>query len=162
MAKRPKSQQGWTWSLMVIFIALSILDYRFGILGIACMAAPMFQALRGRGKIHCSHYCPRGSLLGKFIKNISLGNDLPKWAKSKRAKNILLIFMITMFLISMYHANSLGFNLLKTGFALFRFMMASLIVGIAMGIIFKPRSWCQVCPMGHGTALIDKAMKKGA
>ncbi len=160
MAKRTKSHQDWTWSLMIVFIILSIVDYRFGILGIVCMGAPMFHALRGAGKIHCSHYCPRGSLLGKFLKNISLGNDLPKWARSKKAKNILLIFMMTMFLLSMYRANSLGFNMLKTGFALFRFMMASLIVGIAMGIIFKPRTWCQVCPMGYGTALIDKVVKK--
>ncbi|MPN28169.1 hypothetical protein SDC9_175608 [bioreactor metagenome] len=157
--KKRKSHQGWSWILMITFLTLSILDYRFGILGVVCMGAPMYHAIRGRGKVHCSFYCPRGSILGKFLKNISLNNNLPKAAKSNLVKNLLLTIMITLLTIALYHANHEGFNFLKTSFALFRFMTISLLVGTIMGIIFKPRSWCQVCPMGHGTALIDKVVK---
>jgi hypothetical protein len=28
-----------------------------------------------------------------------------------------------------------------------------------MGVFFKPRSWCQVCPMGHATGLIADIKK---
>ncbi|WP_069998307.1 4Fe-4S binding protein [Cellulosilyticum sp. I15G10I2] len=159
MTKKRKSHQKWSWIFMIAFILLSIIDFRFGILGIICMTTPMVLALRGAGKAHCSYYCPRGSLLGRFLQNISFQHNLPKWAKSNRIKNILLIIMISMLTLGMIHANREGFNLMQTGFTLFRFMTVSLGVGVIMGVIFKPRSWCQVCPMGHGTALIDKSLK---
>lgn len=158
MAKA-KSHMKWSWIFMVLFIVLSVVDIRFGLLGFICMTVPMYHALRGRGKIHCSHYCPRGSLLGNFLKYISLDYNLPKSLRGKNAKNILLILMITMFSISLTHA---GLNVKKIGFAVFRLMTASLALGIIMGIIFKPRAWCQVCPMGHATGLIKQSMDKKA
>lgn len=158
--KRSKSHTHWSWILMVLFIILSIIDFRFGLLGMLCMVAPLYHAIRKRGKVHCSHYCPRGSLLGKFLKNISMERNMPSWAKSKLSKNILLTIMMAMFSFSLYHANQQGFNIMKTGFAIFRMMTVSLVVGMTIGVIFKPRSWCQVCPMGHATALIDKAVKR--
>jgi hypothetical protein len=56
-----------------------------------------------------------------------------------------------MFSISLVRA---GFNVERIAFAVFRMMMASLAVGVIMGVVFKPRSWCQVCPMGHATSLL--------
>lgn len=152
-----KSHMKWSWIIIVSFFILSIIDFRFGVFGFICMAAPIYHALRGRGKVHCSHYCPRGSFLGKFLQKTSFNNNMPKWMKNKFAKNILLSIMITLLTISLIHANG-DFN--KIAFSLFRFMGVSFIVGIMMGVIFKPRSWCTVCPMGHATGLISKNMKK--
>lgn len=153
---RKKSHQSWSWILMVLFILLSILDFRFGLLGILCMTMPMYHALKGKGKIHCSHYCPRGSILQKFLKEISFSNTLPVTIR-KHGKKVLLTIMIFLFSFSMYHA---GLNIYKIGFAIFRFMTASLALGIIMGVVFKPRSWCQVCPMGYATELISKSKSK--
>ncbi len=156
--QKKKSHQNWSWLLMVSFILLSILDFRFGLFGVLCMTMPMYHAIKGRGKIHCSHYCPRGSILGKFLKEISFNNTLPAPIR-KHGKKVLLTIMITLFSFSMYHA---GPNIYKIGFALFRFMTASLALGIIMGVVFKPRSWCQVCPMGYATELISKSKKTAA
>lgn len=152
-----KSHQSWSWIFMIGFLLLSIFDIRFGLLGFICMGAPIYHALRGKGKIHCSKYCPRGSLLGKFVSRISFENELPHYMRGKKAKNILLTLMLTMFSISLYHA---GFEVKAVGFALFRLMSASLALGIVMGIFFKPRSWCVVCPMGHATGLIRDMQNK--
>ncbi|MCG8539310.1 MAG: 4Fe-4S binding protein [Clostridia bacterium] len=154
---RTKSYMKWSWIFMVIFILLSILDIRFGVLGFICMGVPMYHAIKGRGKVHCSHYCPRGSLLGNFLRNISLQNNLPKKLRGKTVKNILLIFMITMFSISLIHAGS---NFKLIAFAIFRLMMSSLALGLIMGIVFRPRTWCQVCPMGYATGLIKNVKDK--
>jgi hypothetical protein len=150
---RKKSHQSWSWIIMVSFILLSILDIRFGLLGVICMTMPMYHAIRRRGKIHCSHYCPRGSILQKFLKKISFNNTLPVSIR-KHGKKVLLTIMIMLFSFSMYHA---GLNIYRIGFALFRFMTASLALGVIMGFIFKPRSWCQVCPMGYATELLSKS-----
>ena len=152
-----KSHMKWSWIFMILFLTLSIVDFRFGILGFICMGAPIYHALRGRGKIHCSKYCPRGSLLGVFLKNLSLNRTMPRFMLKKWFKNGLLILMLSVFSFAMYHT---GGDPSKIAFAMFRFMTTSLILGILMGIVFKPRSWCAVCPMGHGTVLIDKQMKK--
>lgn len=146
-----KSYLKWSWVFMIIFIVLSVLDIRFGLLGIVCMTIPLYHALRGRGKIHCSHYCPRGSLLGNFLKDISLGNNLPPYMKKKTVKNVLLGFMVVMFSISLVRA---GLNVNRIAFAVFRMMMSSLAIGVIMGIVFKPRGWCQVCPIGNATDLL--------
>lgn len=156
MAKK-KSHMSWAWIIIVSFFLLSIIDFRFGILGFVCMGAPIYHAIRGRGKVHCAKYCPRGSFLGKWLPYISLNNTTPKWMNTKAFKNTLLIVMISMLSFALYHSQ---FQFSKVAFALFRFMGVSFIVGIVMGIFFKPRSWCQVCPMGHATGLIKKAQNK--
>ncbi|MFZ5968546.1 MAG: 4Fe-4S binding protein [Bacillota bacterium] len=155
-----KSHQSWSWILMVGFIVLSIIDIRFGLLGFVCMGAPVYHALKGRGKIHCSKYCPRGSILGKFLQYISLNNNLPSALKGKKAKNFLLALMMIMFSISMFHAVHQPNIIKAVAFGVFRLMTASLALGVIMGIIFKPRSWCQVCPMGYGTGLIKDLKDK--
>ncbi|TCT13936.1 hypothetical protein EDC18_1074 [Natranaerovirga pectinivora] len=151
-----KNHQQWSWILIISFFVLGIFDFRFGVLGLACMAAPIYHALRGRGKIHCSKYCPRGSFLGKFMPFVSFNNALPKFMRTKNFKHFLLVTMLTVFSISIIHT---GFEFQKVGFVFFRFMGVSFIIGILFGIFFKPRSWCQVCPMGHGTALITNIKK---
>ncbi|MBB6216924.1 hypothetical protein HNQ80_003029 [Anaerosolibacter carboniphilus] len=155
-----KSHQSWSWILMVLFITLSIVDIRFGLLGFICIGTPIYHALKGRGKIHCSKYCPRGSILGKFLHSISLDHNAPKFLKSRHLKNGLLFLMMTMFSISLYHAFQQPNIIKAVAFGVFRLMTASLALGAIMGIIYKPRTWCQVCPMGHATGLIKEAQDK--
>ncbi|WP_430885837.1 4Fe-4S binding protein [Fusibacter sp. JL216-2] len=152
-----KSHMKWAWTIMIGFLTLGIVDFRFGILGFACMGAPMYHALRGRGKVHCQKFCPRGSLLGRMLEKVSMQNKLPKFMMKKSFKHGLLVVMVTVFSISMYHA---GWNFNKIAFSMFRFMTMSLAIGIIMGVFFKPRSWCTVCPMGTGTGLIQKQVGK--
>ncbi len=143
--KKVSSHQHWTWSVMLLFIMLAILDIRFGLLGFACIGAPLYHAARGHGKVHCSKYCPRGSLLGRFLQRISFGNNLPDTWRSQVVKHALVVLMLAMFGLSLSHALQSPNPLTAVAFATFRLMMASLVVGIIMGVVFKPRSWCQVC-----------------
>ncbi len=151
-----KSIMSWSWVFMVLFFTLAIVDIRFGILGLVCMILPLYLAIRGGGRVHCSKYCPRGSMLGVFLEKISLKNNLPKSINNKTVKKIMLIWMMGMFLISLIIANG---DFTKTASAIFRMITMSSIVGILMGIIFKPRSWCVICPMGYATGLIEKKQK---
>lgn len=147
----------WSWVFIVAFFSLGIIDIRFGILGLLCMSIPIYLALRGGGKVHCSKYCPRGSMLGNFLGRISLNNSLPKYINNKKVKNIMLAWMILMFSISLFMANG---DFTKTAQAIFRMMAMSTTVGIVMGVIFKPRSWCVICPMGYATGLIEKSQSE--
>ncbi len=157
MIKKTRSHQTWSWIIIVAFFIVGFIDIRFGILGFVCMGAPIYHALRGEGKIHCSKHCPRGSFLGKFMERLSLNRPLPKFISTRKAKSILLALMMVVFSISMIHT---GFVFEKMAFALLRFMGMSFAIGILMGVFFKPRSWCVVCPMGHGAGLIAEQQKK--
>lgn len=149
--KKRKNHMKWSWMIIVSFFVLGIIDIRFGILGIVCMGAPIFHALKGEGKVHCAKYCPRGSFLGKFLERISRNAPLPKFMSTKKFKSALLLLMLSMFSLAVFHS---GGDFTKLSFAFYRFMGMSFLVGISMGLLFKPRSWCVVCPMGYATGLI--------
>jgi polyferredoxin len=160
-SNKSKSHMGWSYIIIITFFVLGIIDIRFGILGMVCMGMPLYLAIKGRGKIHCAKYCPRGSFLGKFLSKISLGHTLPKWLRTNRAKNILLIIMLTVFSsVLSYAIINHGFHFVVIAKVFYRFMLMSFIVGVVIGIFFRPRSWCQICPMGHGSALIKKSQDK--
>lgn len=154
-----KSHMEWSWMIMIVFLVLSVWDIRFGLGAVFCMTIPMIHALRGHGKVHCSHYCPRGSLFGKFLSRLSLRNTLPGFMRTQAFKNGLLSLMVVMLSISLYHHHE---SIYMIGMALFRFMAASLAVGLVIGVVYQPRSWCQICPMGHATGLIAEVQKKRA
>lgn len=150
------SHMKWSWIIMVSFLVLGILDFRFGVLGFMCMGAPIYHALRGRGKVHCRSYCPRGSILGKFLPYVSLNKDMPRFMTSKWFKYFLLALMVGVFSFSLSHAHW-QFN--SIAMRVFRFMVMSLGVGVVTGILFKPRSWCVICPMGTATGLVAQQIQ---
>lgn len=154
---KKKSHLDWSWILMILFFLLSIINIYFGILGLICMTIPFIHTFKGHGKLHCSHYCPRGSIFGKFLPHISLNKPLPEWMRTKTFKNFILIIMIVFFSFSMYHSSG---DIKKISFGIFRLMLVSTVIGTLLGVFFKPRAWCQVCPMGHGTGMLDKILKK--
>ncbi|WXR61115.1 4Fe-4S binding protein [Peptostreptococcaceae bacterium AGR-M142] len=156
---KKKSYLKWSWIFFISFMILSIINIKFALLGFLCMGIPIYFALNGQGKIHCSHYCPRGSFLSKFLNKISFNNTMPKILKTKLVKNILLTFMGLSFLIGLISTKG---ELIAISYLLFRMMFVSSIIGVLLGFIYKPRSWCQVCPMGHATSLIKTYQDKKA
>ncbi len=148
---KKKVQTHWSWVLILLFFLLSIVNVYFGYLGLICITKPMYHAIKGRGKIHCSHYCPRGAIFGKFLGKVSLNNALPPFMRSKRFKDLLIVIMLSMFTFALIHS---GGHPKKIAFAIARLMFVSFVVGGVLGIFYKPRAWCQICPMGTGTGYI--------
>lgn len=154
--KTPKSLMEWSWIFMLLFFALSFLDIRFAYLGFLCMAAPIGFAVSGKGKIHCSHYCPRGSLFGKFLHFVSLKNSLPAFMNTKWFKYSLLVAMFSAFGYCFYQ---MGAGLENVASAVLNMMLRSTLIGVIIGIVFMPRSWCKICPMGLVAGLIRDRVK---
>lgn len=152
-----KPPMKWTWMIIIAFFIIGIYDARIGLLGFLCMLAPLYHALKGHGKVHCTKYCPRGSFLGQFLPYVTMDHTLPKWMNSKIFKHGLLVFMMTIFSLSVYNAAP---DITQIGLAIFRFILYSSIVSVLLGILFKPRSWCQVCPMGHLSGMIKDSKTK--
>lgn len=143
------------WIIIIAFFVMAIINVWFGLLGFICMGLPIFQALRGKGKLHCKSHCPRGSFLGRIVSKISLRKSLPKFMRTKKFRHGILVLMGIMLSISFIHA---GGDPKKIAFVVFRLMGISFIFGIVLGIFYKPKAWCAICPMGHSTKLIENAL----
>jgi hypothetical protein len=159
--KRGVSIVKWSWVILVLFFVLSYIDISYGIVGIiglfgfVCATVPIILASIGKGRMHCSHICPRGSFFTKFMPFISMKRPLPYFMKRAWFKLLLMAFMMGRFIWSII-VNWSNPTILAA--SIFQFMFMSFIAGTAMGIFFTPRSWCQVCPMGQVSHYIDKGL----
>lgn len=122
--------------------------------------------------------------LGKDC-NISLKGDMPKFLNNNWFRYGFLIFFLTMFtnmifitisvfsktqdlrqFVTLFWTFKLPWDFAYNGIAIewiaqfafgfYSIMLTSTLIGIIMMILFKPRSWCVICPMGTMTQLICK------
>ncbi|MGL4403184.1 MAG: 4Fe-4S binding protein [Fusobacteriaceae bacterium] len=145
-----------SWVFIILFFALSILDYRFGILALICMITPIFFALKGEGRKGCNQFCPRGSLLSK-LSPISLRRTAPKWFFTSEMKIGVFLLIMGLFIHGLYF--SWG-DFRAVGKLFFRMVGVSTIISIILGIVYRERTWCVVCPMGNLATEIDKKLRK--
>lgn len=140
-----KSHMEWSWILMIAFFIMSIVDTRFGIGALLCMISPIYHSLKGRGRINCSHYCPRGSFLGKWLEGVSLKNTPPRMITKRWFKNLIIFIITAMLIIGIAISDK---SLSSIGFVFIKLIFASTAISIILGVMYKPRSWCAICPMG--------------
>lgn len=118
--------------------------------------------------------------------HLSRGKVAPRWLSSQWFRNAFLVFFMFFFIQMLvvtvmvaWGSRSLSqtIHLLWTfdvpwhwaypvviepwqaqfAFGLYGIMLTSLIVGIALTIVYRPRTWCVFCPMGNMTQMICKA-----
>jgi len=140
----------WNWLLMLVFFVLTILDFAFGILALLCIIPAFAIALKTGSKKFCAQSCPRGNFLEKVLRKLNLNLATPQVFYSKKLKNGLFLTMFLLFIVALVNTDG---DTTKMGFVFFRFILSSTIIGLIVGTLFKPRSWCQICPLGQGTKL---------
>jgi len=98
-----------------------------------------------RGRLWCSHLCPRGAFLDLVLAKLSLGGKIPKtFLKVKFRWLIFWVFMV-FFIVQLIIAKKDIFSL---GFVFVRLCLVTTLIAIFLGIPFKSRVWCAICPMG--------------
>jgi len=152
-----RNHNNWTWILFMAFLVLSVIDIRFALLGFMCMILPLYHSIRGRGRVHCTNYCPRGSFLSRSLGRLSMKKSMPSFMKTNGFRNFILILIFSVFGTNVYISGG-DISVIATG--LFSLVIATTLLAITMGVFYKERSWCTICPMGHSSNLITKAKKK--
>jgi len=135
-----------SWIFFILFFILGIFNMYFALVGLICMLMPLILSLSGQGKKNCSHLCPRGSFLTKFMDKISMSKTAPKWFFKKQTKYAILILVFAVFILSVISTHG---DVEKIAFIIFRMIVLTSIIAVVLGVIYKPRTWCAVCPMGH-------------
>ena len=59
-----------------------------------------------------------------------------------------------------YTAGTVSEWIAQFSFGFYSIMLTSTIIGLAVMLLFKPRTWCSFCPMGTMTQMICKVREK--
>jgi len=147
----------WNWLLMVMFWSLAIIDLRFGLTALFCILPAFYLSFKKPSYNFCASSCPRGNFLQKSLKDISFNRSAPQFFQKSIFKNSLFFVIFFLFIVALFRSGGVP---VKIGFVLVRFITVSTIIGMLTGLIYQPRSWCQICPLGQGTNLIKKGISQ--
>lgn len=177
----------WIWSIVylalgffnILFAWLGLIDFLLPLI-IAVFKGDKFfcNHLCGRSQLFC--------VLSKNLK-LSRNKNTPRWMGSKWFRYAFLAFFLTMFALMLHQTYLVfaGASSLKQvvkllwsvkvpwkwaytiktvpewvtqfGYGFYSIMLTSSLIGLAVMVLYKPRTWCAFCPMGSMTQLICKA-----
>lgn len=152
------SIQDWSFIITIVWMTIANIWKPFGLFGFVCMFTPIIIAITGRGKMHCARVCPRGSLIATVCKHINIGLKRPNLFDKKGFKFSVWCIMMGSFIVMLILTIPKGIYVL--GNAVLIFMETATAIALIIGILFKPRTWCTICPMGFSTANIRKLTRK--
>jgi len=96
-------------------------------------------------KSFCAYACPRGKALGLGLRPFSRGKPLPPGFITPGLKRALCGFMI---FCVIGNTARLANTPAALGTFFWGLCVLSLAAGVVVGILYRPRAWCAVCPMG--------------
>ena len=96
----------------------------------------------------CSGLCPRGRALGFGLRPISLDKTLPRMFSSRAFRRFLCGTSMFLVFMSLFQVAP-GVGIAEwAGMVFWTLCLITLSLGIVLGLVFKPRTWCAGCPLG--------------
>ncbi|WP_455577566.1 4Fe-4S binding protein [Anaerosinus sp.] len=132
------------YKILLIFLVVGYFYPIIGFLALVCMVGPVIMAVK-RGRYWCGHYCPRGNFYDKWIGKFSRTQRIPAIFRRQWFRIFMVIFIFMVFGFQMYNAWG---DLAQMGAVFWRIVFVTTVVGILLGVIYRPRTWCSFCPMG--------------
>ena len=106
-----------------------------------------------RGRFYCGWFCPMGSFHERILSFFSFKKEIPKLFKKSWFRWLVFFMMMSLLTSRLIRAGS---NPEKVADA-FRFMwIVSTSIAVLIGVVFKPRIWCRICPMGTMQGVVSK------
>ena len=152
-----KSIQAVVSTVAMIIFTIGGLFYPYLGLGTAGVAGFLvFQSIFN-GRKGCTKFCPRGIFISIFMPFISLNRQIPKFMLGKKAKYIVLAIFLALLSFRLFNA---GWNLAQIGSVMISMCITSTVIAVILGVLFKPKSWCTVCPLGTIQTMTFNTSKK--
>ena len=135
------------WLLAPVVGFTIAFGWRYPWLGFTVPAA-MFLGIVGglrRGRYVCGNLCPRGSFFDRLIAPLAARRGIPSLLRSMPLR--WGVFTLLMgFMAWRLAANPA--DLSHWGLVFWSMCAITTVVGVVLALIFHPRSWCAVCPVG--------------
>ncbi len=98
-----------------------------------------------RGRFYCGWLCPMGAFHERFLSKVSLHRPVPLFFKSSWFRWLVFVVMMGFMMSRLWVA----WGDLKAVGSVFRTMwIVSMTLAIGLGVYFRARAWCIICPMG--------------
>lgn len=126
---------------------LAVGGYFFPLLGFGVpvlVAVALIMNARGR-RSFCARACPNGAALGSALKPITRGRRLPALLGSPEFRRGLCGFMLFCVIGQLARGYPDPAALGRVFWAVY---LIAVGLGVAAGLLYKPRAWCAFCPMG--------------
>jgi len=147
-------------ALSIVFVlAVAIAGYFYPLVGFAVpfvMLVAIVMTLV-RPKSFCAYACPRGKALGLALKPFSRGKPIPAGLITPGIKRALCGFMMFCMIGSVARYSRMPVAL---GTFFWAVCAISLAAGVTVGLMYRPRAWCAMCPMGTLQETIGAALPK--
>jgi polyferredoxin len=151
MVSRSIVQHVMAFGLPLIVIG-GVLMPRLGLLAGGLMLTSLVLAL-WKGRFWCGWVCPRGSFLDRWLALVTLNRPIPKPLLRPRFRWSVFTILMSLMAARLTFA---GNNLDRVGSVFVMLCLATTMVAVSLGILYKARTWCTFCPMGTLQAQVHK------
>ncbi|MBO8128129.1 MAG: 4Fe-4S binding protein [Peptococcaceae bacterium] len=115
-----------------------------GFLLFGCMIGAVAVAFF-RGRHWCDWMCPRGAFFDVILGKISPKSRIPSLFRHTGLRVFMIVIIFSVIGTQFYFHWG---NAEQIGLALVRVLTVTTVIGILLGLIYHPRVWCHICPMG--------------
>lgn len=125
-------------------IGLSLL---WPVVGLAVPALVLIAVISNafRPNWFCSNACPRAKILGGFFRRFSRNRPTPPSLYTGQMRMVLCGALL---FCSISQTSRYWKDLPRLGLFFWSVCVVSLVFAIAFALLYKPRSWCALCPVG--------------
>jgi polyferredoxin len=155
IAPRRKKPELYRWPLALLMITTLALGWKFPWLGFivpVVMLTAILYSLR-KGRYACGNICPRGSFFDTFFRFVGGNRATPPWLRSLPVRwSVFAGLMGFMGFQLMRHPGSAE----HWGSVFWLACAVTTAIAIVLGLVWQPRTWCAICPIGTLTATIGE------
>jgi len=131
-------------ALVLILVVGGLFQPLLGLGVLALMAVALVLNARKR-RSFCAGICPNGNLLALGLRPFSRGKPFPRQMASPEMRRMFCGFM--MICLFAFLARG-GQGAAGLGQVFSWIYLIAVGGGLALGLYYKPRAWCTICPMG--------------
>lgn len=153
MMKRNKEYffSGLLLSICIAGHWINFMGYIALVFAMLILMSPLFYR-----KNSCKALCPRRSFLNTVVGPFSLYKKMPRFLTKPLTRKIILGVFMGMLITRLIITNG------QVEIVFVGMCTVSTLAAVLLGILYKPRSWCTVCPVGEGKKMINKTRQRNA
>lgn len=144
------------WIALGFSMGVIVAGWFLPVLGLAVPALLVLAIVSNffRSRWFCAQACPRAGILSHFVARISRYRSLPRFLYSDPVRTAGCAFLMV---CAVGQTMRLWPQVEAIGWFFWIVCLLTLALAVILGILFKPRSWCALCPV----ATLQSTLKSG-
>ena len=135
------------WLLASIMLITILFGWRYPLLGFIVPVAMLLGIAGGvlRGRYVCGNICPRGSFYDTVFRYLGGTRPVPALLTSMRFRLGALVVLMSLMVLQIARNPT---DPMHWGWVFWLVCAVTTVVGVTLGMIYRPRTWCSFCPVG--------------